>query len=61
VPAARSDFAGFVFKIQANLDPRHRDRVAFVRVCAGRFFDCRPRCPDRYGSQTWGRWRRETA
>jgi peptide chain release factor 3 len=26
-----------VFKIQANLDPRHRDRVAFVRVCAGRF------------------------
>ena len=29
------DFAGFVFKIQANLDPRHRDRVAFVRVCAG--------------------------
>lgn len=37
VPAARSDFAGFVFKIQANLDPRHRDRVAFVRVCAGKF------------------------
>lgn len=37
IPAARSDFAGFVFKIQANLDPRHRDRVAFVRVCSGRF------------------------
>ena len=37
IPAARSEFAGFVFKIQANLDPRHRDRVAFVRVCAGRF------------------------
>jgi peptide chain release factor 3 len=37
IPAAQSDFAGFVFKIQANLDPRHRDRVAFVRVCAGRF------------------------
>ncbi len=37
VPAGRSQFAGFVFKIQANLDPRHRDRVAFVRVCAGRF------------------------
>jgi len=37
VPANRSDFAGFVFKIQANLDPRHRDRVAFLRVCAGRF------------------------
>jgi peptide chain release factor 3 len=37
VPPARSDFAGFVFKIQANLDPRHRDRVAFLRVCAGQF------------------------
>jgi peptide chain release factor 3 len=32
-----ADFAGYVFKIQANLDMRHRDRVAFVRVCAGRF------------------------
>jgi peptide chain release factor 3 len=31
------DFSGFVFKIQANLDPMHRDRVAFVRVCSGRF------------------------
>ncbi len=30
-------FAGFVFKIQANMNPAHRDRVAFVRVCAGRF------------------------
>lgn len=30
-------FSGFVFKIQANLDPRHRDHVAFVRVCSGRF------------------------
>ena len=28
---------GFVFKIQANMDPRHRDRIAFVRVCSGRF------------------------
>jgi peptide chain release factor 3 len=28
-------FAGFVFKIQANMDPRHRDRVAFLRVCSG--------------------------
>ncbi len=32
-----ADFAGFVFKIQANLDPQHRDRVAFVRICTGRF------------------------
>ena len=30
-------FAGFVFKIQANMDPRHRDRIAFVRICSGRF------------------------
>ncbi|HVS02307.1 MAG TPA: peptide chain release factor 3, partial [Thermoanaerobaculia bacterium] len=29
--------AGFVFKIQANMDPQHRDRVAFVRLCSGRF------------------------
>ena len=31
------DFTGFVFKIQANMDPKHRDRIAFVRVCSGRF------------------------
>jgi peptide chain release factor 3 len=30
-------FSGFVFKIQANMDPAHRDRVAFVRVCSGHF------------------------
>lgn len=30
-------FTGFVFKIHANLDPRHRDRIAFVRVCSGQF------------------------
>jgi len=30
-------FSGFVFKIQANMDPAHRDRIAFVRVCSGRF------------------------
>ena len=30
-------FSGFVFKIQANMDPRHRDRMAFLRVCSGRF------------------------
>ena len=29
-------FSGFVFKIQANMNPRHRDRVAFVRICSGR-------------------------
>lgn len=31
------EFTGFVFKIQANMDPKHRDRIAFVRVCSGRF------------------------
>ena len=31
------DFTGFVFKIQANMDPRHRDRIAFVRICSGHF------------------------
>jgi len=31
------DFSGFVFKIQANMDPDHRDRVAFLRVCSGHF------------------------
>ncbi|MCW9013210.1 MAG: peptide chain release factor 3 [Gammaproteobacteria bacterium] len=30
-------FTGFVFKIQANMDPQHRDRVAFMRVCSGQF------------------------
>jgi peptide chain release factor 3 len=30
-------FSGFIFKIQANMDPRHRDRIAFVRVCSGKF------------------------
>ena len=30
-------FSGFIFKIQANMDPRHRDRMAFLRVCLGRF------------------------
>ncbi len=30
-------FSGFVFKIQANMDPQHRDRIAFLRVCSGRF------------------------
>ena len=37
VPPDDPSFSGFVFKIQANMDPRHRDRVAFVRVCSGEF------------------------
>ena len=31
------DFSGFIFKIQANMDPKHRDRIAFLRVCSGEF------------------------
>jgi peptide chain release factor 3 len=30
-------FSGFIFKIQANMDPKHRDRIAFLRICSGRF------------------------
>jgi peptide chain release factor 3 len=37
VSPSNHEFSGFVFKIQANMDPRHRDRVAFVRVCSGKF------------------------
>lgn len=37
VSATESDFTGFVFKIQANMDPRHRDRIAFLRVCSGKY------------------------
>jgi peptide chain release factor 3 len=37
VDPADAAFTGFVFKIQANMDPKHRDRVAFVRVCSGKF------------------------
>jgi peptide chain release factor 3 len=37
VAPAERPFSGFVFKIQANMDPRHRDRIAFFRVCSGRY------------------------
>lgn len=37
VEPAEERLTGFVFKIQANMDPQHRDRVAFMRVCSGRF------------------------
>ncbi len=37
VSAAESPVTGFVFKVQANMDPNHRDRVAFIRLCSGRF------------------------
>lgn len=37
VAPEETKFSGFVFKIQANMDPKHRDRIAFLRVCSGRF------------------------
>jgi peptide chain release factor 3 len=37
VAADEEKFSGFVFKIQANMDPAHRDRVAFLRVCSGSY------------------------
>ena len=37
VSPSEEKFSGFVFKIQANMDPKHRDRIAFLRVCSGRF------------------------
>jgi len=37
VAPTEAGFSGFVFKIQANMDPNHRDRMAFLRVCSGRF------------------------
>jgi len=35
--ALESPFSAFVFKVQANMDPSHRDRIAFARICSGRF------------------------
>ena len=37
VDVGEDKFSGFIFKIHANLDPKHRDRIAFLRVCSGRF------------------------
>ncbi|MBI1222875.1 MAG: peptide chain release factor 3 [Bacteroidetes bacterium] len=37
IKANEPKFSGFVFKIHANLDPNHRDRIAFMRVCSGKF------------------------
>ena len=37
VQAQDSDFTGFIFKIQANMNPSHRDRIAFLRICSGIF------------------------
>ncbi|MEX2596049.1 MAG: peptide chain release factor 3 [Salibacteraceae bacterium] len=37
IEPTREKFSGFIFKIHANLDPNHRDRIAFLRVCSGTF------------------------
>lgn len=37
VAANEEAFSGFVFKIQANMDPKHRDRIAFLRICSGHY------------------------
>lgn len=37
VQPEEENFTGFVFKIQANMDPKHRDRIAFMRICSGTF------------------------
>ena len=37
IPVDHPKFSAFVFKIQANMDPKHRDRIAFVRICSGKF------------------------
>ncbi|MDP4176048.1 MAG: peptide chain release factor 3 [Bacteroidota bacterium] len=37
IEPTEEQFSGFVFKIHANLDPRHRDRIAFLRICSGKF------------------------
>ncbi len=37
VSADEEKFSGFIFKIQANMDPKHRDRIAFMRICSGSY------------------------
>ena len=37
VSPTAAQFSGFVFKIQANMDPNHRDRIAFLRICSGQY------------------------
>ncbi|MFZ2289211.1 MAG: peptide chain release factor 3 [Halopseudomonas yangmingensis] len=37
VEATEAPFTGFIFKIQANMDPKHRDRIAFMRICSGHY------------------------
>ena len=52
VSPEEEDFSGLVFKIQANMDERHRDRVAFIRVCSGRFEEGMQLVHQRTGQET---------
>lgn len=51
VSADSPKFSGFVFKIQANMDPNHRDRIAFMRICSGKFEDGKKTLNVRTGKQ----------
>ncbi|MDP4186144.1 MAG: peptide chain release factor 3, partial [Bacteroidota bacterium] len=44
-------FTGFVFKIHANMDPNHRDRIAFLKICSGKFERNKPYLHVRHGKQ----------
>jgi peptide chain release factor 3 len=49
-------FSGLVFKVQANLDPRHRDRLALVRICSGRFERGAPLICSRTGNKVQAKY-----
>lgn len=49
VDAVRDPFSGFIFKIQANANPQHRDQIAFLRVCSGKFERGKAVCHTRTG------------
>jgi peptide chain release factor 3 len=51
IDAIERGFSGFVFKIQANMDPDHRDRVAFLRICSGHFVKDSTACHVRTGKK----------
>lgn len=51
VEASESDFSGFVFKIHANMDPKHRDRLAFIKVVSGTFERNKPYLHVRHGKK----------
>lgn len=46
-----NNFSGFIFKIQANMNPTHRDRLAFLRICSGRFEKGMPVAHERLGKE----------